>query len=105
MPLIRLVHLTAVAGLLLCVTACATNRYRVTLASVRDYTQPTIGAPRDVYQSRNSYEIDLYPSRTSACRLTHLLKQAPIRRLIGPSIGNTKQVSRSRCRDQRDNED
>ncbi len=132
MPLIRLVHLTAVAGLLPCVTACATNRYRVPLASFRDYMQPTIGALRDLDQSRNSHEIDLYsngvavdatkevltrdsdgptplgvatfsltgvaahprqhisPSSriTSTCRLMHLLKQAPIRPLIGPSIGN-----------------
>src|SRR5262249_46869843 len=34
--------------------------YRVPVASFRDDTQRTVGALRDFYQSRNTYEVDLY---------------------------------------------
>jgi hypothetical protein len=59
----RFTHLrsaTLAMSAFLCVTGCATNRYRVPVGSFRDDAQRTIGTLRDFYQSRNSYEVDLY---------------------------------------------
>lgn len=60
MRLVNLTRVTATLAVALSVTACATNRYRVPVASFRDDTQRTIGAIRDFYQTRNAYEVDLY---------------------------------------------
>jgi hypothetical protein len=66
MQLKHLARLTAIVALVLCVTGCATNRYRVPVTSFRDDTQRTIGALREFYQSRNTYEIDLYLNGVAA---------------------------------------
>jgi len=62
----RFRFLPAVVCLFLCVTGCASNRYRVPVASFRDDTQRTIGTLQDFYQSRNLYEVDLYLTAVAA---------------------------------------
>jgi len=62
----QLARLTATVALLLGITGCATNKYRAPIGAFRDDTQRTVGALRDFYQSRNTYEVDLYLNGVAA---------------------------------------
>jgi hypothetical protein len=53
-------RITASVCLSVCLTGCAANRYLVPVGAFRDDTQRTIGAIRDFYQSRNTYEVEIY---------------------------------------------
>ena len=62
----QLARLTATVALVLGITGCATNKYRAPIGAFRDDTQRTVGALRDFYQSRNTYEVDLYLNGVAA---------------------------------------
>jgi len=62
----QLARLPATVALVLGVTGCATNQYRAPIGAFRDDTQRTVGVLRDFYQSRNTYEVDLYLNGVAA---------------------------------------
>ena len=53
-------------ALIVSLSGCAVNRYKVPVGNFRAKTQQTIGVIGDFYASRNSYEVELYLDEIAA---------------------------------------